>query len=376
MFLEVHVLQNFALSNLNRDDTGSPKTCEFGGSRRARISSQCLKRAVRTHLRLEELVPADQLSHRTKRLRAALAERLMTLGATTAVAGVLADATMAHLDFKLDKGKTEYLLFLGAREMDALAEVAWGHERALTGSDRAGKRDKEVAEAFRSVLDGGGAVDLALFGRMIADQPDKAVDAAVQMAHAFSTHAVATEFDFYSAVDDLQPDDAEEGAGAGMLGTLVYNSSCYYRYANVDLGQLKKNLGGYGGRTASAVRSFLQGMIYAVPTGKQTASAAQNPPTLVMVVVRDGGLWSLANAFVKPVRAHAHEDLMQVSAHAMLDHFDRLVGLYGGADIRHAALATYLDLDAIPAGLQRMASMDGLMDGAIDALGSELQEAR
>jgi len=366
MFLEVHVIQNFALSNLNRDDTGAPKTCDFGGARRARISSQCLKRAVRTYFREEEVLPAADLGYRTKLLKRALQERLDKLGAGDS-AEPLAGAVIAQLGLGVKKDKTEYLLFVGAREVDVLAAFAMEHREAVAKAERGGK-DKDLQTRILEALDGGGAVDLALFGRMIADKPEKNVDAAVQVAHAFSTHAVATEFDFYSAVDDLQREDDEAGAGAGMLGTTLYNSSCYYRYANLNAGQLGVNLGRYRDRAAEAVRAFLKGAIHAVPTGKQTGSAAQNPPALVMVTVRDKGLWSLANAFVKPIRARADEDVVLLSAEAMVDHFARLSSLYGTEGIRYAGLATYLDLTHLRAPVEVAASMVELVDRSAGAL--------
>lgn len=368
MFLEVHVIQNYALSNLNRDDTGAPKTCEFGGARRARISSQCLKRAVRTYFREEAVVPSTQLSFRTKRLKFELADRFAARGLDAETSGALAVAVIEQLGLKLkNDSKTEYLLMLGAQEIEQLAVVALDNREALIGSKKAAKGDKGLQGQLLEALSGGEAVDLALFGRMIADKPDKNVDAAVQMAHAFSTHAVATEFDFYSAVDDLQPNDAEEGAGAGMLGTTLYNSATYYRYANLDLGQLTTNLGSPD-RMLEAAEAFVAGMIHAVPTGKQTGSAAQNPPALIMLVVRDRGLWSLANAFVKPVRATAGEDLVQLSGSAMVSHYAKIGKLYGTAGIRYAGLATYLDLESLPAGLIAAESVTELVQGAMDAL--------
>src|SRR5690606_9841210 len=154
------------------------------------------------------------------------------------------------------------------------------------------------------------------------------------------------EFDFYSAVDDLKEDDDEEGAGAGMLGTVLYNSSCYYRYANLDLRQLVKNLEGDGDSTMMAVRAFLTGMIHAVPTGKRTNSAPQNPPAPIMGVVRDKGLWSLANAFVSP-SSGSRGGLLIVSGQRLLEHWNELVGMYDMDGIRYAGLATYLPLESI-----------------------------
>lgn len=364
MYLEVHVLQNFALSNLNRDDTGAPKTCDFGGVRRARISSQCVKRAVRTYFRAESLLPVADLGYRTKLLKAALSDRL----GRGDQAEVLAGSVVTHLGLGLKKERTEYLLFIGAREIDRLATLAAEHQGPLLRAAQDGKVDKTVQAALLDALDGGGAVDVALFGRMIADKPDHNVDAAVQVAHAFSTHAVSTEFDFFSAVDDLQREDDDAGLGAGMLGTTLYNSSCYYRYANLDRRQLGENLAEHSTRAADAVRAFLRGTILAVPSGKQTGSAAQNPPALVMAVVRDKGLWSLANAFVKPVRPKPDEDVVHLSAEALTRHFGQLSRMYGHDGIRYVGATTYLDLGDGQVPGDAVDSVDTLIDRTVAAL--------
>lgn len=352
MFLELHLLQNFALSNLNRDDTGAPKSCIFGGTRRARISSQCLKRAVRTHFREESLVPSELLSYRTKWLQRELAERLVKAGLEQEPADQIATKALELLEFKLKKGKTEYLLMLGEKEIERLATLCREHAKALLADEGSNKDKKKAAgelpQLLLDAIDGGDALDIALFGRMIATHADKNVEAAVQMAHAFSTHTVATEFDFYSAVEDLKQKDDDDGAGAGMLGTILYNSSCYYRYANLDLAQLSQNLNGKQEHVSLATRAFLEGMIHAVPSGKETNSAPQNPPSFVLAVVREKGLWSLANAFVKPVFAGAQGDLVLLSAQRLLQHWRDLVRVYGIDGVGYAGVATYLSADELP----------------------------
>ncbi|MBX6770506.1 MAG: type I-E CRISPR-associated protein Cas7/Cse4/CasC, partial [Chloroflexi bacterium] len=235
MFVELHLLQNFAPSNLNRDDTGSPKDCEFGGYRRARISSQCLKRAIRTAFRMHDMIPAEFLAIRTKRLADRLVELLTAEGRRADEAARLVEVALGGMGLKVDQGKTQYLLFLGESELLAIAKLCNQHWDALTavaetppqsGSQASAKQAKknakeavpaEVRQALERVLDGSRAADLALFGRMLADLPDKNVDAAAQVAHAISTNKVTMEFDFYTAVDDIKP---EETAGADMLGTV------------------------------------------------------------------------------------------------------------------------------------------------------------
>src|SRR5262249_27543747 len=132
MYIEMHILQNFAPSNLNRDDTGSPKDCDFGGYRRARISSQCFKRAIRTALREQKLLDAGHLSSRTKRLIDDLASRLAAHGHDEATARGVAQAALQSVGLKAkDDGKTEYLLFLGQKEIEAVAEVCATHWQTL-----------------------------------------------------------------------------------------------------------------------------------------------------------------------------------------------------------------------------------------------------
>jgi CRISPR system Cascade subunit CasC len=169
-------------------------------------------------------------------------------------ARAVATAALGSVGLALDKERTQYLVFLGRDQIDALAAACLAHWDALRAAaptgDATGKAAKksgkdavpaEVATALAGVLDASKAADLALFGRMLADRPDKNVDAASQVAHAISTNRVSTEFDFFTAVDDLQPG---EETGAGMMGTIEFNSACFYRYANVDAAQLTENLGG------------------------------------------------------------------------------------------------------------------------------------
>lgn len=379
MIVEQHILQNFAPANLNRDDTGAPKDCTFGGVRRARISSQCFKRAIRTEFRDSGLLTADALSHRTRRFVDELAQRLAAYPPlrdqqiTAESARPVAVALLNALGLKVVKDyKTEYLLFLAESEIQALTELAaqyWPqlHDAVVTAqateqepqqegsqqspqqqsqqqqrgskakADKEPQLPREVKQALLSRLDGASAADLALFGRMIANLPEKNVEAACQVAHAISTNRVEVEFDFYTAVDDLRPQDT---AGADMLGTLEFNSACFYRYASVDTTQLLHNLGGDGDLAQRALAAFLRASVEAVPTGKQHSMAAYNPPSLVMLVARARGQWSLANAFLRPVRPYGDQDLMRGSIAALDDYWARLTGMYGDEGIAGVWLAT------------------------------------
>ncbi|HYD40346.1 MAG TPA: type I-E CRISPR-associated protein Cas7/Cse4/CasC [Anaeromyxobacter sp.] len=367
MFVEIHVLQNFAPSNLNRDDTGAPKDCTFGGYRRARISSQCLKRAIRQHFAAAKLVGEDQLAKRTKRISDAVTEILVPRGRSAdEVPNVLA-ALLAAAKIGFKEGKTEYLLYLGSEEIAKLASLCHEHWDTLkagvkvpkgeeNGKKKAAKDVKkeakdslpaELQEAVLDVFGSGKSVDLALFGRMLADMPEKNVDAASQVAHAISTNEVAMEMDFYTAVDDLRPEDTQ---GADMMGVVEFNSSCFYRYAKLDLEKLTENLGGDQRLARKTTLDFIRSSIAAVPTGKQNSMAAHNPPSYVRVLVRDGGeAWNLANAFLKPVRpgrlqgSEAGEDLAQLSIRCLEGHLVSLRRMYGGEGVRGDHVASLYD---------------------------------
>lgn len=353
MILELHMLQNFAPSCLNRDDTNSPKDCEFGGYRRARISSQCQKRAIRLHFRNNGLLKPDDLADRSKRLiLEAIAPRLEKRGRDREQAISIIEAAMGAVKLASDGDHyTQYLLYLGRREFDALADVIHEHWDALAkielsdedDSDKKTAKQKksakkqavpaEVAKAIEAVFDGGKAADLALFGRMLADQSSFNIDAACQVAHAISTNRVAMEMDYFTAVDDLQPKESEEGAGAGMIGTVEFNSSCFYRYANIDLCQLRKNLQGDEDLATKTVTAFIHASIEAIPTGKQNTFAAHNPPDFIMAVARKSGQWNLANAFVQPTRSDDSTDLVAASAGKLAEYWNKLSKMFGEDNI-------------------------------------------
>ena len=394
MRIEIHVLQNFAPSNLNRDDTGSPKDAEFGGYRRARISSQCQKRAVRRYFRDHDLIPDAYRAVRTKRLLEHARERLKKDGRDSAAIDRAVTTALAAGNFKLDeKNLTQYLLFLGEGEIASFVALVDRHFDALArepqvpspeaGKKKTAKRDKadaksaapeEVQKAVPSLLDGGKAADLALFGRMLADLPERNVDAACQVAHAISTNKVhSMEMDYYTAVDDINNDNP----GADMIGTVEFNSACFYRYATLDVAELT---GGYRddkktrpfglqgdlelARTTAA--AFLKAFIHSVPTGKQNSFAAHNPPSLVFAVVRDGTPVSLANAFAKPVTPRGEESLVEKSIAALDGYYGRLVGMYGD-DGKKASAVCQMEGVTLSHLKDEVASIDKLVEVVLGA---------
>lgn len=375
MRVELHMLQNFAPSCLNRDDVNAPKDCEFGGVRRARISSQCLKRTVRVHWTQFGVLPANR-AIRTRRLVEKVSHQLEAAGQDLEQARVLAQFTLERAGLGVTKdGTTEYLLFLSERAVAGLAGAIREHWDALVeaqqkaGTPAKGRKDgitlpDDVTRALEEVFSGQKAADLALFGRMIADVPGLNVDAACQVAHAISTHRVNTDLDFYTALDDLQP---REEAGAGMMGTIEFNSACFYRYAMVDLRQLSANLEGDSDLAAEVLEAFIRAAVEAIPSGKQNSMAAHNPPSFVLAVVRrQGSPWSLANAFQHPVGFTPGEQggLVERSILRLDDYWGKLNRVYGDKGIE-ACVALSVE-DAPLANITgRVSRLDDLVNEVI-----------
>lgn len=334
LFLEFHLIQNFAPSNLNRDDAGAPKDAIFGGQRRARVSSQCFKRAVRLAAGEHELLPQANRGIRTKKMKSLLLERLTRRDAEEAAAKIEVALAAAGLKLK-DDGKTEYLLFLGVGEVAAFADLIEQHWDELpVGGDKKSKKDAkavippEIVKKAKALLDGGKAVDVALFGRMLADLPSVNQEAACQVAHAISTHRVEREFDYFTAVDDKG--DADE-TGAGMIGQVEFNSATLYRYAVLDLRKLLTNLQGDVELALSAVEAFTRALALAIPSGKQNSFAAHNPPEFAGLCLRHSTPLSLANAFEKPVTPRADLSLTEQSVERLAAYEGKLAAVYGTA---------------------------------------------
>lgn len=335
--IEIHALQNFAPSNLNRDDTGAPKDALFGGTRRARMSSQCLKRAIREYFKEHN---KEYAAKRTKRLIDKIKEDLTPKlkdqeGFTNENLLKALEVAVSNLGsnkkIKVDKErKTDVLLFLSAKEIEALEEVISNAFSDLLKSKVPDTVVKHLNDAIDGDIKSRLSVDVALFGRMLAVMPEKNQNAACQVAHAISTHAVEREFDFYTAVDDLKPDDT---SGADMMGTVEFNSACFYRYAVVDWEKLIENLQNDNDKdlATNGLRAFLEGFVMAEPTGKQNTFAAHNPPEFVAISVRrNTSPRNLANAFETAVRVRKDESLTKISAAKLIEKANALSAAFDG----------------------------------------------
>ncbi len=294
--LELHILQSVPVSCLNRDDFGSPKTAIFGGVPRARVSSQCWKRAARELMQEES--PKYFAGRRTRLIISPLHSLLAQkhgLADADAQSGAEALGTAINkLDTSPERIKT--LFFTSVKELETLA--AGYVEAEGTPAVRAKKALKSLSKTLPK-----DAADLALFGRMVANDHSLTLEGAAMFGHALSTHRVSNEIDFFSAVDDLKPSD--EDAGAGMTGTLEFNSATYYRFAALNLDMLADNRH-LGALTVEerqeVVRMFVEAVIQAVPTARHTSMNAATLPSFVLVVVREKGHpVQLVNAFEEPV---------------------------------------------------------------------------
>ncbi|AKU15131.1 type I-E CRISPR-associated protein Cas7/Cse4/CasC [Luteipulveratus mongoliensis] len=357
-FIDIHVLQTVPPSNINRDDTGKPKSAVFGGVPRARVSSQAWKRATRAAYG-DHLNDAD-LGVRTKRVVEQICGRLAKSHPELAPdeARTRAEKVIEALGLKLEKprGKakggedaddafrgTEYLVFFSNTQIERLAALAADGDGASV--------DKKVAKAAAG---GDHGVEVSLFGRMVADDKGLNVDASVQVAHAISTHAVELEQDYFTAVDDRNP---EGQSGAGMLGTIEFNSATLYRYATVNVAGLRDNLGD-DAATVRAVQAFVRAFIRSMPTGKQNTFANRTVPDAVVVIVREDQPVNLVGAFEDPVVANG-EGLIEQSA-ARLAAEVASVRDFVSAPV--ASLVVARQRAAALAGVGEKVSLDGLVE--------------
>jgi len=349
MNIELHIIQNFAPSNLNRDDTNNPKDCTFGGVRRARISSQAFKRAIRREPIFAEstgVPPAVRTRLLvTERFQPALEQAGVSPEDAQLVAVALAEAIGNKVEG--DNLHTSVLLYLSDQEVNDLVARTLGQwEDIYAGlvQEKPDTRllDKLVKDYVTAIRGRASAPDIAMFGRMLAEHPDFNIDAACQVAHAISTHQVSMEMDFFTAVDDLQQDGETGSAHMGMTG---FNSATFYRYARIDWDQLVQNLNGNVEMARRTVAGFLRAAVRAIPTGKQNTFAAHNPPSFLMAVVRaDGMCWSLANAFEKPVYPGYQRGLIAESVGRLDEYWARLQQVYGSDQQHVTVLAIEPDL--------------------------------
>lgn len=356
--VEIHILQTMPPSNLNRDDTGSPKKAVYGGVTRARVSSQAWKRPTR--LKFRELVDPNQLGIRTKRVVEVLTDRILRLDpaadpetAQKAAQSVLQDAGGIKLAKPRSAKKTDdadgnvnepdqssYLLFLGSHQYDELAAI--GKEAIAAGGIKDFLKNKDVKKRVKGILQNDRAIDVALFGRMVADDTDLNVDAAAQVAHAISVQRVDFDSDYFTAVDDVKQDSDEEGdAGAAMIGDVEFNSATFYRYANVDVDRLLDTLGD-ANATTQTVTAFVDAFATTVPNGKINTFAHNTLPDLVVVNLRDTQAVNLVGAFERPIAG----EIVANATKVLVEREQEIDASYGTTPVRTWVVRVGKDTEA------------------------------
>lgn len=308
-FVQLHLLTFFPPANLNRDDTGRPKTATVGGVPRLRLSSQALKRAWRTSPVFATAL-TGHMGSRTQRLGETVLAHLLAGGMPEAKAKDTARAIAGVFGKAKDPKdpnptRIEQLAFISPEEREAAIALA---DRALKGE----VVDDKAANEAGLLRTADTAADIALFGRMLADSPGYNREAACQVAHAITTHRVTVEDDYYTAVDDLKT--SAEDAGAGFVGEAAFGSGVFYLYLCVDRALLLKNLGGETGLAAAALGALAEAAATAAPRGKQNSYAAHGRAHYVLAERGDQQPRTLAGAFAKPV---AGADLMEGSVTAL-----------------------------------------------------------
>ena len=362
-FIDIHALQTLPPSNINRDDTGSPKSAFFGGVQRQRVSSQAWKSAIRRDFELH--LDRSKLGVRTRLIADKVVARILDLASEFDADAAEEAVNQAFTAVKNPKNKkyvklerqegdkrisdravSNVALFLSNQQIDKLAQ-------AIIEANGEKIPPKQVQEMLNTEH----GIEIALFGRMLADAPDFNVDAACQVAHALSVHGTEPDFDYYTAVDDVVR-SAGDSTGASMIGTIEMASSTLYRYANINLDALTTNLGD-ANVSVEATLAFVRAFIESMPTGKQNSFAARTLPDAVIVTVRNDRPISYVNAFEKAITEV--ESRRVAAARALASEAKNIEEAYGYEPVASYVLALG-DLKEELAGLGESVSLKGLLE--------------
>lgn len=340
--VEFHILQSFPVTCLNRDDVGAPKMAVVGGTTRARVSSQCWKRQVRLAMRDF----GANLGTRTKLISPLIAKACEDIGANPEQAKACGDKVEqifikkaadnkkpkkekvadaqeeGGVDEAASGDKTDTLLFLSPKEVTLLAnafkEAGFKPDEVIKQKD-VKKQAKELEEIIGKTDHNIDALDIALFGRMVAQAATLNVEAAASFAHAISTHKVTNEVEFFTALDDKS-----EEPGSAHMGSLEFNSATYYRYVSLNIGQLWQTLAGQN--IPEAVECFVKALFVAVPSARQTTQSGASPWEFARVLVRKGQ--RLQIPFETAVKPH-NGGFLEPSKNEMCNYLDKKEKLAG-----------------------------------------------
>jgi len=331
-FIQLHLLTAYPPANLNRDDQGSPKTAKMGGYDRLRVSSQCLKRTWRTS-DLFQAAMSDHLGTRTKLLGIDIYNQLIAGGIkekdakewTKSIAGVFGALKKAEKDKPLADLEIEQLVHVSPAELqmiNVLTEKLIIEQRAPDADELKLLRLNEQA------------VDIALFGRMLASSPAFNIEAACQVAHAISVHPVVIEDDYFTAVDDLN--NGLEDMGAAHIGETRFAAGLFYSYICINRELLVKNLDGNEELANKAIRALTEAAVKVAPEGKQNSFASRAYASYVLAEKGDQQPRSLSVAYLKPINHRENEDFIVDSITAIIKQKDSFDKVYGAcADTRY-----------------------------------------
>lgn len=332
-FVQIHALVNYPPGNPNRDDLGRPKTVVIGGTQRQRISSQCLKRTWRQSAAFAELAQGV----RTKDVVGSVQQHLEAGGIQSEIAVKLATkvgAAVGSQPVKGEKDKGAVLTFLTVHEINGIKQIV----ETLTQNPEA-EIDEALAQLPSRTAAGqprGVGPDVALFGRMVAKDPILGIDAALQVAHAFTVHKAGLEVDYWTGVSDEDPwfdaakSISDAGAGAGMIDTLTFGGGIFYLYACINRTQLVGNLGGDEEAATKAIKALVEALATSSPSGKKTQFATNTRAEFLLIEQGTNQPRSLASAFHEPSKP---EDNIRGAAKKLRDHKQALDSGYG--DVWH-----------------------------------------
>ncbi len=338
MFFEISVIQQFSGVNLNRDDTNSIKTLDFGGYKRQRVSSQCWKNAIRCNDHFVKILNKDY-GIRTKKYASEIFKLVgddfkseknqkqlgeffkhIGLGEFEVQRKKKSDSIVGEDKFTYEKLKT--MFFTSQKEIELAAKIMKKHN--FNGSDAAKEFSKEVKNIPL-------APDICLFGRMAASDANLNVEAAVQFAHAISTNEILIEDDFYTGLDDLSDPEEQADAGASMMGYSQIASPCLYRYACISWDTLMENARNDKEYALICLEAFLKAFTYSIPSGKSKSTAPATVPELILISFSKKQPINLVNAFINPVkidRRNAKKSLSEQSCEKFMNYLLNINDMY------------------------------------------------
>lgn len=344
-FIQLHILTAYPPANLNRDELGRPKTTVMGGTERLRVSSQCLKRTWRTSDLFKQLFEEKHLGVRTKRIGQEVYEKLIAANINEDNAKAWAEKIAANFgkvkkedvkqkEVKESKEKNKKIII----ETEQLAHISPEENKAINHlidqivAEQLEPNDETIALLSKELS----AVDIALFGRMLASSPAYNIEAACQVAHAISVHSVTTENDYFTAVDDLNRGD--EDRGAAHIGDSGFGAALFYSYICIDRELLIKNLDNNKELADQAIAGLTEAALKVSPKGKQSSFGSRAYASYALVEVGNQQPRSLSVAFLRPVYG---DDYAEDARHKLTEQRNKFEKVYGPCAERH------YELDAI-----------------------------